>query len=174
MINRTFFLCALAANAASAGAAAANQLSPFPPPAINPVCLFFLEYFHGNEPLVLFYQNIIAQCVYWLATVCLSDPSIPSASPLCPQKPCCFIFFFLSHLSDFQPLAQYSPPSATKRAEHTESSLIRAFSPSLRLPPSGNRFARGLAEGRATSALLRCSSSTAEEQTGVLCSRCAK
>lgn len=96
--------------------------------------------------------------------------------PALPSQTMLFYIFFLLHLSDFQPLARYSPPSATKRAEHTESPLIRAFSPSLRPPPpppSGNRFARRSAGPRKllpppqTPLHPRCSSSTAEDQKKV-------
>lgn len=121
----------------------------FRPPLLSIPSAFFLEYFHGNEPLVCFIKtslrNVFTGSRLFASQILQSRP--PARSAL-RNHVVLYIFFFLSHLSDFQPLAQYSPPSATKRAEHTESSLIRAFSPSLRLPPSGNRFARGLAEGR--------------------------
>lgn len=127
---------------------------------------FFLEYFHGNELLVCFIKtslrNVFTGSRRFASQILQSRP--PARSALRNHV---VLYIFLLHLSDFQPLAQYSPASATKRAEHTESSLIRAFAPSLRLPPSGNRFVRGLAEGTCNYCLLICCSSTAKEQMKV-------
>lgn len=83
--------------------------------------------FHCNIFLGAFSRNTVVQCVYWLVSVSLTHLWTSSASPLCPQKPCCFILHFyyicLSSSSRLN-IVYHSPPKEL----NTKSLLIRAFS----------------------------------------------